>query len=180
MGSDAALPPFPFSSSFPALRAKVGAFMRERVIPSEPLYDEQHAALVAGGRRWAVPPVVEELKAAAKAEGLWNLFLPNSENFRHAHALSNLDYAPLAEMMGAVPWASEVFNCNAPDTGNMEVLARYGTRAQQAKWLAPLLEGRIRSAFCMTEPAVASSDATNMQLTARRKPGGGYTLQGTK
>ena len=126
----------------------------------------------------------------AKQRGLWNLFLPaDSAQLAPANAthlgrgLTNLQYADLCELMGTsvhFEFAATACNCASPDTGNMEVLARYGTRAQQAKWLAPLLEGRIRSAFCMTEPAVASSDATNMQLTARRKPGGGYTLQGTK
>jgi acyl-CoA dehydrogenase len=113
------------------------------------------------GNRWIVIQTVERLKVKARAARLWNLFLPSHPE--HG-GLTNLDYAPLCEIMGAVPWAPEVFNCNAPDTGNMEVLARYGTREQQEKWMRPLLAGEIRSAYAMTEPAVASSDATNMEV----------------
>ncbi len=137
------------------LAQRLAAFMDDHVYPAESVYAEQHAA----GARWAIPPVMEELKAKARGEGLWNLFLPESE---YGAGLSNLDYAPLCEIMGRSPIAPEVFNCNAPDTGNMEVLVRYGTEAQKKDWLEPLLAGEIRSCFAMTEPAVASSDATNI------------------
>jgi alkylation response protein AidB-like acyl-CoA dehydrogenase len=139
---------------------RVNRFMADHVLPAEPEY---FRTLKRGARPWTVPPVMAELKARARAEGLWNLFLPDAE---HGAGLSNLDYAPLAEIMGCSVIAPEVFNCNAPDTGNMEVLAKYGSAAQKAAWLAPLLEGKIRSAFCMTEPDVASADATNMRATA--------------
>ncbi|WP_242107071.1 acyl-CoA dehydrogenase family protein [Luteimonas aquatica] len=152
------------------LAERLGRFMREEVLPAESAY----AAELAGGedwRRWRQPAVMEALKAKARDAGLWNLFLPeappsSTPDAAHGVGLSNVDYAPLAEIMGHSFLAPEVFNCNAPDTGNMEVLARYGTPEQQRQWLAPLLAGEIRSAFCMTEPQVASSDATNMQATA--------------
>lgn len=140
---------------------RLRAFMREYVVPAEAEY---FATLRRGELPWNQPPVMEELKAQAKAAGLWNLFLPEPE---FGAGLSNTDYAPLAEIMGRSFIAPEIFNCSAPDTGNMEVLVRYGSEAQQERWLKPLLDGSIRSAFCMTEPAVASSDATNMQATAR-------------
>ena len=140
--------------------ARVSAFIAEHVTPTEGIYLSQ---LTRGEQPWNVPPVMEVMKAKAKAEGLWNLFLPDTE---HGAGLTNLEYAPLAELMGRSLITPEVFNCNAPDTGNMEVLVQYGSREQKAHWLKPLLEGRIRSAFCMTEPEVASSDATNMQATA--------------
>ena len=137
------------------LRDRLVAFFDSHIYPNEAKYrhlSEEH--------RWQVPPILDELKATARAEGLWNLFLPESER---GAGLTNLEYAPLCEVMGRVPWAPEVFNCSAPDTGNMEVLSRYGTKAQQDRWLTPLLDGKIRSCFAMTEPDVASSDATNIR-----------------
>jgi acyl-CoA dehydrogenase len=154
------------------LRTRVEAFMDEFVYPSEAAYFEQSMTLGP----WAVWPVVEELKARAKSEGLWNLFLPDSE---FGVGLSNLEYAPLCEVMGRSHLAPEVFNCSAPDTGNMEVLARYGTPEQQARWLAPLLDGETRSSFAMTEPDVASSDATNI-ATRIRRDGDEYVIDGHK
>ncbi len=139
----------------------VERFIRERVLPSEPIYVSQ-LAHSNDWKQWRIPPVLEELKAAAKTAGLWNLFLPDSE---HGAGLDNRDYAPLAEIMGRSFLASEVFNCSAPDTGNAEVLVRYGSEEQKERWLKPLLAGEIRSGFAMTEPAVASSDATNMKAT---------------
>nr|WP_208297576.1 acyl-CoA dehydrogenase family protein [Actinophytocola oryzae] len=139
---------------------RVSDFVRNEV---EPVEGEYHRALHAGDSPWTVLPVVEELKAKARDHGLWNLFLPDSER---GAGLNNVEYAPLAEQMGRSFLAPEVFNCNAPDTGNAEVLLQYGSPDQQAQWLEPLLRGEIRSAFCMTEPAVASSDATNMAATA--------------
>lgn len=141
---------------------RLDRFMREVVIPAEPLYASQLAGS-ADHRQWRQPPIMETLKEQARDAGLWNLFLPDGQ---HGPGLSNVDYAPLAERMGHSFIAPEVFNCNAPDSGNMEVLAQYSTPAQQAQWLVPLLDGSIRSAFCMTEPEVASSDATNMRATA--------------
>jgi alkylation response protein AidB-like acyl-CoA dehydrogenase len=148
-------------------------FMRAHVVPAEPRFYQE---LKAAKDRWQPVPVIEELKTRAKAEGLWNLFLPESA---HGAGLSNLEYAPLCEVMGRVPFAPEVFNCSAPDTGNMEVLVRYGSPEQQEKWLKPLLAGEIRSAFCMTEPDVASSDATNIQSNIRRE-GDHYVINGRK
>jgi alkylation response protein AidB-like acyl-CoA dehydrogenase len=141
---------------------RLSRFMRDEVVPAEPTY----AASLGGGadfRSWRQPPVMETLKAKARESGLWNLFLPDTG---FGAGLGNVEYAPLAEIMGHSFIAPEVFNCSAPDTGNMEVLVRYGTHAQKSRWLTPLLAGEIRSAFCMTEPEVASSDATNMQATA--------------
>ncbi len=155
-----------------AIRERLAAFMREEVYPAE----ERYRVEVAEGPRWKVIPVVEELKARARAEGLWNLFLPESDL---GAGLTNLEYAPLAEEMGKVIFAPEVFNCSAPDTGNMEVLARYGSEAQKRQWLDPLLRGEIRSGFSMTEPAVASSDATNIEATIARD-GDHYVLRGRK
>ncbi|RZL09062.1 MAG: acyl-CoA dehydrogenase [Rubrivivax sp.] len=141
---------------------RLGAFMRDHVLPAEDAY---HAELtgVADWRQWKQPALLEDLKAKARAAGLWNLFLHDPE---HGAGLKVVEYAPLAELMGHSLMAPEIFNCNAPDTGNMEVLHMYGSPAQQERWMLPLLDGKIRSAFCMTEPAVASSDATNMQATA--------------
>ena len=141
--------------------AQLERFMAEQVLPNEQTYYDQ-LANSADYRQWRIPPVMEELKAKAKAAGLWNLFLPESE---YGSGLDNRDYAPLAEITGRCPIAPEVFNCSAPDTGNMEVLVRYGTTEQKRRWLEPLLAGEIRSGFGMTEPAVASSDATNMKAT---------------
>jgi alkylation response protein AidB-like acyl-CoA dehydrogenase len=140
---------------------EVETFIRERVLPNERTYWDQ-LVHTDDFRRWRIPPIMETLKAEAKAAGLWNLFLPDDE---HGAGLDNRDYAPIAEIMGRSFIASEVFNCSAPDTGNAEVLVRYGSPEQKRRWLAPLLAGEIRSAFAMTEPAVASSDATNMQAT---------------
>ncbi len=162
-------------------RDRVIAFMNQHVYPAIPKYTEQMQGF--GDNRWQVVPVVEELKALAKTEGLWNLFLPvdslaADRPFRGA-GLTNLEYALCAEQMGRVGFASEVFNCSAPDTGNMEVLARYGSAEHKAKWLEPLLAGEIRSAFLMTEPDVASSDATNIQTSIRRD-GDHYVINGRK
>ena len=155
---------------------RVSDFMEKHVHPAEELYNQQMADARAKGNPWIVVPVVEDLKAKAKAQGLWNLFLNESS---HGAGLTNLEYAPLAEMMGRVGFASEVFNCSAPDTGNMEVLERYGNDQQKAKWLKPLLAGEIRSAFIMTEPEVASSDATNIRTRIERK-GDHYVINGRK
>ena len=155
------------------LRGQLEAFMQEHVYPNEGTFHEQ---VEASEDRWSTPPIMEDLKERARSAGLWNLFLPDSE---HGAGLSNLEYAPLCEVMGRSLMAPEVFNCNAPDTGNMEVLARYGTPEQQERWLKPLLEGEIRSAFCMTEPDVASSDATNIQARVERD-GDGYVVNGRK
>jgi acyl-CoA dehydrogenase len=141
---------------------RLSAFMQDYVLPAEPEYCAQ-LQNVADWSGWKQPPVMETLKAKAQAAGLWNLFLPDKE---YGAGLSNVEYAPLAEITGRSSIAPEVFNCNAPDTGNMEVLVKYGSEAQKQRWLRPLLAGEIRSAFCMTEPDVASSDATNMQATA--------------
>jgi acyl-CoA dehydrogenase len=141
---------------------RLGAFMQEHVLSEEAKYCRE-VQNVADWRTWKQPSVMEELKTKARAAGLWNLFLPEQG---YGAGLTNVEYAPLAEMMGRCSIAPEVFNCNAPDTGNMEVLARYGSPEQKERWLKPLLAGEIRSAFCMTEPGVASSDATNIQATA--------------
>ncbi len=162
---------FAFPDKVKKLQQQVQEFMDAHVYPAEPVYDEQVEA-----DRWAQPPVMEELKAKARAAGLWNLFLPESE---HGAGLTNLEYAPLCEIMGRSPIASEAFNCAAPDTGNMEVLDRYGDDAQKKRWLLPLLAGEIRSAFAMTEPDVASSDATNIQCSMRRV-GDEYVINGRK
>lgn len=155
------------------LAQKLTAFMEQHVYPNERRFAEE----IASGDRWQATTVMEELKAKARAQGLWNLFLPESDR---GPGLTNLDYAPLCEIMGrSVHLAPEVFNCSAPDTGNMEVLERYGTEEQKKQWLEPLLEGRIRSAFAMTEPNVASSDATNIQASIVRD-GDEYVINGRK
>ena len=156
-----------------ALQQRLQAFMDEQIYPNESVYKAEQAALPD---RWRPVPLVERLKPLAKAAGLWNLFLPESAL---GAGLTNLDYAPLAEIMGRVQWSSEVFNCSAPDTGNMETLERYGTEAQKAQWLRPLLNGEIRSCFAMTEPDVASSDATNIACTIERD-GDDYVINGRK
>src|SRR5438876_8861385 len=146
---------FEFSERAKDFQKRLTAFMEEHIYPNEQsFYDEIE------GKRWSPTQIVEDLKLKARAAGLWNLFLPDDE---YGAGLGNLEYAPLCEIMGRSPMAPEVFNCSAPDTGNMEVLARYGTPAQQERWLKPLLEGKIRSCFSMTEKDVASSDATNIQ-----------------
>jgi acyl-CoA dehydrogenase len=167
---------FAYSARTQELQARLQSFIAEHVTPAEPRYHAEIAANTAAGKRWTPLQLIEGLKVKARAAGLWNLFLPDSER---GARLSNQDYAPLAEIMGRTPWASEVFNCSAPDTGNMEVLVRYGTPEHQQRWLEPLLEGRIRSAFAMTEPAVASSDATNIQSSIVRD-GDEYVLNGRK
>ena len=167
---------FAYSPRTQELQARLQDFIARHVTPAEPRYHAEIEANTAAGRRWTPLQVIEDLKVEARAAGLWNLFLPDSER---GAGLSNQDYAPLAETMGRTPWASEVFNCSAPDTGNMEVLVRYGTPEHQRRWLEPLLEGRIRSAFAMTEPAVASSDATNIQSRIERD-GDEYVLNGRK
>jgi len=163
---------FEYSARTRELASRLDAFMREHVYPNE----TRHAHEVAEGDRWQPIALVEELKAKARAQGLWNLFLPQSQS---GAGLTNAEYAPLCEIMGRVPWAPEVFNCSAPDTGNMETLERYGTPEQKTQWLEPLLAGTIRSAFAMTEPAVASSDATNIESRIVRD-GDHYVVNGHK
>src|SRR5665647_1969881 len=157
---------------------RVQSFMTKHVRPAVPIYRQQDEA----GERWKVIPILEDLKKKARAEGLWNMFMPPSshedDEFRGA-GLSNLEYALLAEEMGHISWASEVFNCSAPDTGNMEVLMRYGSKEHKKQWLKPLMNGEIRSAFLMTEPAVASSDATNIETSIVRD-GDHYVINGRK
>ncbi|MBX9848334.1 MAG: acyl-CoA dehydrogenase family protein, partial [Rhodocyclaceae bacterium] len=163
---------FDYSDKTRQLMDRLNQFMDAHIYPNDDKYHEQ----ARDGDRWKVLPIIEELKPIAKAAGLWNLFLPESDK---GAGLTNLEYAPLAEIMGRVHWSSEVFNCSAPDTGNMEVLARYATPALQEKWLVPLLNGEIRSAFAMTEPDVASSDATNIECSIRRD-GDEYVINGRK
>ena len=167
---------FTYSDRTQALLARLDGFMAQHVYPAEDRFGDELKANTAAGKRWSPLQLVEELKPLARAEGLWNLFLPSSP---HGAGLGNVEYAPLAEMMGRMPWASEVFNCSAPDTGNMETLERYGTPEQKRQWLGPLLDGKIRSAFAMTEPAVASSDATNIETRIERD-GDHYVLNGRK
>ena len=165
---------FEFTPKVEELRTRLLAFMDEHVYPNEALYEQQ----VAEGDRWEPPALLEPLKQKAKDAGLWNLFLPKAYG-EFSPGLTNLEYAPLAEIMGRVYWSPEVFNCNAPDTGNMEVLARYGNKEQQDQWLRPLLDGKIRSAFAMTEPGLASSDATNVATSIVRE-GDEYVINGRK
>ena len=164
---------FEYSPRVKELQQRLTAFMDEHIYPNEPKY----YAHVHSDRRWEPVPIIEELKPKAQKAGLWNLFLPHSK--RVPEGLSNLEYAPLCEIMGRASWAPEVFNCAAPDTGNMETLERYGAEEQKKQWLDPLLQGKIRSAFLMTEPAVASSDATNIQMQIKRE-GDEYVINGTK
>jgi acyl-CoA dehydrogenase len=179
---------FDYSPRTQQLAARLNAFMAEHVYPAEAAYFEEIEANTRAGRRWTPLQTIEKLKPKAREAGLWNLFLPPTAEGQAAAArgeseygfgLSNQDYAPLAEIMGGVPWSSEVFNCSAPDTGNMEVFARYATPELKKRWLEPLLAGEIRSAFAMTEPAVASSDATNIQADIR-KDGDHYVINGRK
>jgi acyl-CoA dehydrogenase len=163
---------FDHSPKVKALRARLETFMDQHIYPNEARFLQEAAELGP----WKVAPVLETLKAEAEAAGLWNLFLPDSSE---GAGLNNVEYAPLCEVMGRSHLAPEVFNCSAPDTGNMEVLVRYGTPAQQERWLKPLLAGEIRSAFAMTEPAVASSDATNIESSIRRE-GDEYVINGHK
>ena len=164
---------FDYSDKVKNLRERVIEVMDEAVYPNEGTYFEQ---LDEGDDRWQPPPVIEEMKDKAREAGLWNLFLPESES---GAGLTNLEYAPLCEIMGRSLIAPEAFNCSAPDTGNMEVLERYGTQEQKKEWLEPLLAGEIRSAFAMTEPGVASSDATNMEATIKAD-GNEYVVNGRK
>lgn len=167
----------PFSEKSNRFREKLLRFFDEHIYPNERAYADQ---LHQAENRFAPLPLMDELKEKAKAEGLWNLFCPESHGeYTDFGGLSNLDYAPLAEIMGRVLWSAEVFNCNAPDTGNMEVFMKYGTKAQQEQWLKPLLAGEIRSSYAMTEPQVASSDATNVELSIG-KDGDEWVLNGRK
>ena len=167
---------FDHSPEVQALQARLWAFMHQHVLPREAEYHDELDAYRAAGNPWQPSQVIESLKPLAREAGLWNLFLPESER---GAGLTNLEYAPLAEIMGSVPFSSEVFNCSAPDTGNMETIERYGKPEHKAQWLAPLLRGEIRSAFLMTEPAVASSDATNIETSIKRD-GDAYVINGRK
>ncbi len=169
---------FDFSEKTKDYIRRVSDFMDKHIYPNVETFEKQHNA----GDRWVTPQIVHDLKAIAKKEGLWNLFMPPSEHDDdefHGAGLTNMEYAPLSELMGRVSFASEVFNCSAPDTGNMEVFHRYGTKAQKQKWLKPLMNGEIRSAFLMTEPQVASSDATNIETRIENK-GDHYLINGRK
>ncbi|HXD08393.1 MAG TPA: acyl-CoA dehydrogenase family protein [Burkholderiaceae bacterium] len=176
---------FEYSQRTRELQAKLLRFMDEHIYPAEPRFHDEIRANTEAGKRWTPLKLIEELKPKARAQGLWNLFLPDTAageltgGAGRGIGLSNSDYAPLAEIMGRVPWASEVFNCSAPDTGNMETIERYGTPEQKRQWLEPLLEGKIRSAFAMTEPDVASSDATNIASRIQRD-GDHYVINGRK
>lgn len=168
---------FSYSARVETLRHEFGDFFAKYIVPNDARHAAEAQAHREAGNPWTPSAVVEELKVKAREQGWWNLFLPRSE--RAPQGLTNLEYAPLCEIMGRIPWSAEVFNCSAPDTGNMEVLERYGSEAQQRRWLAPLLAGEIRSAFLMTEPDVASSDATNIQCSVRRD-GDSYVIDGRK
>jgi len=168
---------FDYTPKVKQMQAQLLAFMDEHIYPNESRFFAEIAANRARGNAWVPTQLIEELKPKAKAAGLWNLFLPSSA--RAPEGLTNLEYAPMCEIMGRVPFAAEVFNCSAPDTGNMETIERYGTEAQKDQWLVPLLRGDIRSAFLMTEPEVASSDATNIQCRIERD-GDEYVINGRK
>ncbi len=167
---------FAFDARTEELRGQLQAFLDEHVVPAEKVFEEQAAEMASQGRGWERPPVLEDLKAEARKQGLWNLFLAHHPQ---GAGLTNLQYAPLAELTGRSFIAPEALNCAAPDTGNMEVLAEFGTAEQQKQWLQPLLDGEIRSAFCMTEPGVASSDATNISTSIARD-GDMYVINGRK
>lgn len=168
---------FEYSPKVQDMQARLLAFMDQHIYPNEARFYEEVAANRAKGNAWIPTRIIEELKPLARQQGLWNLFLPKSK--RAPEGLSNLEYAPLCEIMGRVSWAPEVFNCSAPDTGNMETIERYGSEANKDEWLEPLLRGEIRSAFLMTEPAVASSDATNIECRIQRD-GDHYVINGRK
>ena len=173
---------FDYSPKTKELQGKLLAFMDAHVYPAEGAYHAEIAANTAAGKRWTPLQTIESLKPKAQAAGLWNLFLPVDSAAASGYdgaGLTNQEYAPLAEIMGRVMWSSEVFNCSAPDTGNMETIARYGSEENKARWLKPLLEGKIRSSFAMTEPEVASSDATNIQTRIERQ-GDDYVINGRK
>src|SRR5215207_607690 len=176
---------FEYSPRTKDLQAQLLRFMDDHIYAAEKRLDDELEANTKAGKRWTPLQTIEQLKPKARAEGLWNLFLPptaggkGSKSSGREFGLSNSDYAPLAEIMGAVPWSSEVFNCSAPDTGNMETIERYGSEALKRQWLDPLLDGKIRSAFAMTEPNVASSDATNIAARIERK-GDEYVINGRK
>jgi len=173
---------FDYSPKTKELQAKLTQFMEDHIYPAEKDYAAEMAANTAAGKRWTPLQTIEQLKPKAQAAGLWNLFLPvdtAEASGYHGAGLTNAEYAPLAEIMGRVLWASEVFNCSAPDTGNMETIARYGSEPIKARWLRPLLDGQIRSAFAMTEPEVASSDATNIATRIERQ-GDHYVINGRK
>ena len=173
---------FEYSAKTKELQARLQKFMDEHVYPNEGTYKRQLQENTDAGKRWSPIPIIEGLKQKARPAGLWNLFLPvdtaQASGYKGA-GLTNLEYAPLAEIMGRVPWSSEAFNCSAPDTGNMETIARYGSDEIKARWLKPLLDGEIRSAFAMTEPEVASSDATNIATRIERQ-GDHYIINGHK
>jgi acyl-CoA dehydrogenase len=175
---------FAYSPRTQELQAKLLRFMDDHIYPAESRYTAEIEANTKAGKRWTPLQLIEELKLKARAQGLWNLFLPPSADgsvreAEYGPGLSNQEYAPLAEIMGRVMWSSEVFNCSAPDTGNMETIIRYGSAEQKKRWAEPLLDGKIRSAFAMTEPAVASSDATNIAARIERQ-GDEYVINGRK
>src|SRR6185437_2554208 len=168
---------FDYTPNVRHMQERLLAFFDEHIYPNEARYIEEIRTNRQAGNAWVPTRVIEELKPLARKAGLWNLFLPRST--RAPEGLTNLEYAPLCEIMGRVPWSPEVFNCSAPDTGNMETFERYASEEQKDRWLEPLLAGQIRSAFLMTEPAVASSDATNISCSIKRD-GNDYVINGRK